>query len=339
MDEIILDENIRTESQEWSWTDLNKKRAYDLLIIIKDVLGDYHPVTVRQVYYQLISSLFIEKDHWYKNGNPTKGYPKDLYQAVVNLLKWMRLHNYVPWSIINDEHRITGENPGWDDAETFLDEIKNGIQNMTENYQRCTSQNQENYIEVWLEKAALQHIVKLITDKYCKRLIVNRGYISMTFLNNYRQRAGQAVKAGQQPVVLYYGDWDPSGVNMIYAGYQTLVDDMEFDNVQFYRGAINPDQFHLIKASPVPIKAKDKRSKKFIEKYGTMAFELDAFHPRQLEEIIEQDILALTNIETLNCEIGLGEKERKRLERLPGIIEKVFENYMSEGMVRTRYKP
>ena len=315
---------------------MNLARARDVKEIVMG-LEKYWGLTVRQVYYQLISSPLIQQNHWFKYGDPAKGRPKDIYLAMGILLKWMRIYVMIPWKSINDEHRIKGEKPGWDDEGAFLDFVKEGINDLCENYRRCNSQNQENYIEVWLEKAALQHIVKEVTNKYCKRLVVNRGYSSITFLNNYRNRARQAVKQGLKPVVLYYGDWDPSGENMLYAGYQTLCDELEFPDADFYRGALNPDQLHLIKADPVILKQDDKRTEKFEKKYGSVAFELDALHPVQLQEIVEKDILSITNMETLRCEIGIGQQEAKRLKRLPGIIEKVIHNFKGGGVVRTRF--
>lgn len=281
MERITLDQTNQANRQEWSWTELMIKRAEDLAEIVNS-LRDYWPLTVRQVYYQLISTHYIQNTHWFKYADPTKGRPKDLFQAVSNQLKWMRIGGKIPWKSINDEHRIAGDKPGWDDMEAFLNYIKDAIDEMSVNYRRCNAQNQENYVEVWLEKAALRHIITPITDMYCKRLIVNRGYASITFLHDFVLRAQEALKAGQKPVVLYYGDWDPSGENMLYASYQTLCKELGFTEATFYRGAINPDQFHLIKADPVILKQEDKRTPEFVEKHGSKAFELDALHPEQL---------------------------------------------------------
>jgi hypothetical protein len=43
------------------------------------------------------------------------------------------------------------------------------------------AQKQGNYIEIWIEKAALLHIVKPVADDFCRRVVVCRGYNSITF--------------------------------------------------------------------------------------------------------------------------------------------------------------
>ncbi len=72
----------------------------------------------------------------------------------------------------------------------------------------------------------------------------------------------------QQPIVLYFGDWDPSGVNMIYAAMQTLTDELDLDMVRYIRAGINPEHFSEIQADPVPINADDTRAKRFVDQHG-----------------------------------------------------------------------
>ena len=239
----------------------------------------------------------------------------------------MRINGLIGWDCINDEHRITSHNPGYEDSNDYIDSMFYTIKYHAANYRRCTAQNQENYIEVWIEKQALFHIVRPVVDKYCRRLIVTRGFDSITYLHSFKERAEEAMDAGQNVVVLYYGDWDPSGEAMIYGAMQTLYEEMDMPEIQFYRGAINPSQFRFIKSDPVPIKASDTRAAQFVKRHGKTAYELDAFHPQKLKDIVEEDIKTFTDIEVLSCELSLEDEDRMRNMRYLELIEKAHKNF------------
>jgi hypothetical protein len=145
-------------------------------------------------------------------------------------------------------------------------------------------------------KEALLHIIKPVADEFCRRVTACRGYNSITFQTQYYERATNALSAGQTPIVLYFGDWDPSGVNMIYAAMQTLTEELGLYKVQYYRAGINPEHFEMIPADPVPTKSKDSRSRRFTEQYGFTAYELDAFHPNQLQQLVRESIGAFTDM-------------------------------------------
>jgi hypothetical protein len=250
-------------------------------------LHNWWPMTARGVYYRLISSDLINQSHWY-----WKGEQVDIYKALVRTLKWMRIDDRLPWNAITDEHRVTTPKVGFTDAREFIDYELGGF---LEGYTRCMAQKQENYIEVGIEKATLLHYVKPVTDTFCRRVVVCRGYNSVTFQTRFYDRATEAINAAQQPIVLYFGDWDPSGVNMIYAAMQTLTEELDLYGVKYFRAGINPEHFQMIPANPVPIKSNDSRSRRFIEQYGTTAYELDALLPEQLQKIVRDSIVAFTD--------------------------------------------
>jgi hypothetical protein len=334
MERIILDLDTKTKRQPWRWTKLKEARASDVLGIAY-ALQEYWPVTERQLYYRLISSNLINQDHWHKDGDPSKEKP-DVYNALSPLLKWMRIDEILPWDVITDEHRILTPKPGFTDIEAFVDQE---LQYFLEGYEKCLAQKQEHYIEVWIEKAALYRIVEPIVSKYCRRLVVCKGYNSVTFQADFYRRAQEALNLGQKPVVLYFGDWDPSGTNMIYAAVQTLEDELGLVEVDYWRCGINPKHFDSIPADPVPIKPSDKRSKRFIELYGKTCYELDAFHPRDLQTIVEDSILTFTNVDVA---VELQKQEGQDRIKLAGVkqqIVPIIKEYINgKRMIRTKFK-
>ena len=80
MNLLILNKNTRSD-RKWSWTKRNKSRADDIIFVAEE-LRQWWPMTARQIYYRLISSQRINRDHWlWKNKRV------DIYQALVRTLK------------------------------------------------------------------------------------------------------------------------------------------------------------------------------------------------------------------------------------------------------------
>ncbi len=75
--------------------------------------------------------------------------------------------------------------------------------------------NQINHVEVWTEKDALSGIFKRVTEKYQIRLVVNKGYTSSSAAYSSYKRFSEAILKGQKVTILYFGDHDPSGLDMV----------------------------------------------------------------------------------------------------------------------------
>lgn len=306
--QLILNEQTRSK-RKGSWTKEKIVRSGDIKAVI-DELKDYWPLTVRQVYYRLISSKCLSNPHWLNKGKQ-KGKPlKDYYAALKPILKWMRIDDYIPFESITDEHRILTQKLGFSNARDFID---NRVGALRIGYDRCNAQKQERHIEIWIEKATLLHIIEPVADEFCRRVMVARGYDSITFQERFYHRAAEALNLGMIPTVLYFGDWDPSGVNMIYAAIQTLTDELGMFGVEYYRCGINPKHFSMIDADPVPIKPKDTRSKKFIKEHGPTAYELDAFHPEQLKILVRDSIKSFTDMINYRANVAFEQIDRRKI--------------------------
>jgi hypothetical protein len=315
-----LNKKTRSERNPWTWTKLNEGRANDLLAIFND-MRKWWPLTARQAYYRLISSERINQSHWFKHGNLSKE-RVDVYPAIIRTLKWMRIDERLPWNAITDEHRITTAKVGFSDKEDF---ISQEMDVFLTGYRKCRAQKQKYYIEVWIEKAALLHIIKPISDYFCRRTVACKGYNSITFQSEFYNRVQEALGYDQQTIVLYFGDWDPSGVNMIYAAMQTLYEELGLFGVNFYHCGINPEHFNQITANPVPIKKTDSRSKRFIEQHGTTAYELDAFHPEQLQVLVREAIEQFTDLDVLEDDLEQEDEDQSDLEILRDDVVQMVE--------------
>jgi len=81
-------------------------RTKEIIKAAYDVLEQYHPMTLRQVYYQLVSKQIIEN-------NQSK------YQSLSNMLVEARQENIIPWEWIEDRVRQPQGVPMWSDLNDF----------------------------------------------------------------------------------------------------------------------------------------------------------------------------------------------------------------------------
>lgn len=301
--------------QKWSWTDKQIEKA-DWVIDVCDELRPYWPLTLRQIYYRLVAGQFIENT-------------KSQYNMLSTLIKWMRIDGRLSWRVIEDRTRTISDKRGWEDVEDF---VSDQLDDFLEYYARCLVQTQGDYLEVWIEKEALYRIVEEKVWPYCLRTVCNKGYASVTFLANFYKRAIEAFKRGLGVRILYFGDLDPSGVQMFEASQETLLLELELYNhynegkLIFERIALNPshiDEFDL-PHDPTAVKMTDPRYKKYVDEYGEIAVELDALHPADLERLVGEAIEERMDMEAFQEQKEIEEQDDEVLNQLREEVIKVI---------------
>ena len=109
--------------------------------------------------------------------------------------------------------------------------------------------------------------------------MVSRGYASLSYL----YEAAQAIRHQGKPAYIYYfGDWDPSGVDIprnIEEQLRLLSDDAD---ITFIRVAVQPWQMDTWHLPTRPTKASDSRSKAFTGE----SVEVDAIPPGELRALV-----------------------------------------------------
>ena len=255
-----------------------------------EVLAANHPMTVRQVYYQLVSRQVIENN-------------RCQYQAVSNLLVDARKDGVVPWHWIEDRLRRPREVDMWDDLADFAETARRA-------YRRDVWQTQPYYVEVWLEKDALSGIFEDALGQYGVTLNVGRGYDGWDSIHNAAERY---LNQGDV-TVLYFGDFDPSGVDMTRSLRDRLAElGAEPDIV---RCALTLDDVTRYKLPPDFTKTTDTRSAAFVKKYGDIAVELDALPVDVLRARLIDEVEARLDLEALAETREVERMERARLVEL-----------------------
>jgi hypothetical protein len=305
--------------RKWSWTDLQKARMKEVIKIADD-LKSYWPLTVRQIHYQ----LFARKIFW-GGRRASKIYPntKSGQGDLIKVAKWARIGEMLSWDSIEDRTRSLYRPYKFEDIQSYL---KNELHYLLSDYKRCLVQDQDVYVELWIEKDALFKIFKNIAQAYCVPVIACKGYDSITYLHHFYDMASKAISQGRTPTVLYFGDLDPSGVAMLESSITTLQDEMGLQGAKFKRMAVNPDQVikYQLPNDPDAGKSKDTRFESYIEKYGYVFVELDALHPHQLEDMARNAIENELNMSSFREQQEIEQFDLNRIDTIRQRVVDVF---------------
>lgn len=152
-------------------------------------------LTLRQLYYQLVKGNVI-RNH------------DTVYKKLGDILDDCRYSGHVDWSAIEDRGRIPK-------LPYFVEGIKDALNDTVNAYRLDRQRGQENVVEVWTEKDALSNILWRVTSEYHVNLVVNKGYTSSSALYGAYGRFTKYLMAGKKITVLYFGDHDPSGLDMV----------------------------------------------------------------------------------------------------------------------------
>lgn len=254
-------------------------------------LSQYLPLTLRQVYYQLVSQEIIENK-------------VTQYQRLSKILKYARIEEKIPWDWIEDRVRKFHDLSGWTSLGSYVNSYLHHIEN---NFNLNLLQDQLVYLEVWIEKDALSTLFTKTTAKYCVPVTVCRGFASVSFLNDFKKRLEE--HDDKIPMMLYFGDWDPSGEAMMKAMKETLEKEMGVYDVDFKRIALTPDDIdeYNLPHNPDACKESDPRYAEYVGKYGKVAVELDALSPDVLVKKIRtaiEDEIDLDKFEAMKEKLG-----------------------------------
>lgn len=282
-----------------NWTGKKKEIFNKIVEVVEDFESQGYKMTLRQLYYQLVSQDIIpNKDSEYKK--------------LGSLLNDSRYYGFVDWNFIEDRVRKPQENPFWDD-------IPDIVNSAIASYRRDRWVDQEYYIEVWVEKDALSGVLLPITQKYHVTLMVNRGYSSASAMHDSALRFIRKENDGKETYILYLGDHDPSGIDMV-RDIETRMS-IFGSEVSVNRIALNMDQIEKFNPPPNPAKITDPRAESYIAQYGHTSWELDALNPKQLNELLNTEIQNFLDIDRYNYWCKLEEYEKNELQKVANTID------------------
>ena len=284
------------------------QRSLTLIDACYDILEEIRPATVRAVCYQ----LFIRK--------LLPSMAKTCTNRVSAQLVYAREQDIIPWDWIVDETR-EAERPGtWVNPESFIPVVM-------QSYRRDRWQMQTHCVEVWAEKGTIRGTLAPVLRDYGVTFRVMHGHASATALH---EAAEESRANSSCLLVLYCGDWDPSGLHM------SEVDIPE--RLERYGGVVDltrvaltvDDTTSALPSFPAADKTKDPRYQWFVERYGQTCWELDALNPVRLRARVAAAIEEYIDWDAwLRCD-EVEQAEQRSLRQILGTWRAVIAGQASQ---------
>lgn len=296
-----------------------------ILEIVDDYSQQGFRLTLRQLYYQLVSRDLIP--------NQEKS-----YKRIGGIVSDARLGGWMDWDAIEDRARRP-------EVPSQFDSVEEIMEVALRQFRLPRFAGQQKYVELWVEKDALAGVLAPIAREYHITLMVNRGYSSTSSMRDCGERIRESCNELEidQAYVLYLGDMDPSGEDMVRDvrmrlhqfvndGVLVLDDDTsgepdslesEFDarirkpelDVYVEKLALTMAQVEEYDPPPNPAKLSDSRAKAYIEKYGTSSWEVDALPPKELRKIITRRLDMLIDRAKMNLVVEREDAQKARMRK------------------------
>jgi hypothetical protein len=150
-----------------------------------------HPITLRGVFYRVVSMGAVEKTD---NG----------YELIGRQLLKLRRGGTIPYDWIIDGVRWINKPDSYDSLDQMLEDA-------AASYRRDLWRNQAVDVHLYSEKDAISSVILPVTRRWDVPLGIVRGYSSESFAWS----AAEAIKASRKRTVYVYqlGDHDPSGID------------------------------------------------------------------------------------------------------------------------------
>jgi hypothetical protein len=259
-------------------------------LIIEVVEQDY-PVSLRGVYYRVVSAGGVDKT-------------EHACRAVGRRLLELRRHGDIPYDRITDGTR-------WVVRPRSYDDLADALTDTAYLYRRNQWRNQAVEVHIFTEKDAITGVIERVTEEWNVPLGVLRGYCSETFAYTM----AQAIVAARKPVYVYQlGDHDPSGVGAWQDFQRKVTEFAPYAEVTFQRLAVTPAQIALYQLPTRPTNKTDTRSRGWVG--GSV--EVDAIPAPTLRNIVSDAIEQHIDPEQLAQIEMFEQSERSILYELAG---------------------
>ena len=294
--------------------------------IIAAYAAQGYDLTLRQLYYQFVSRDLI----------PNR---QSEYKRLGDIINDARLAGLVDWEAIVDRTRSIRALPHWSDPAAIVRAAAAGFA-----VDKWADQPQR--VEVWIEKDAFVGVYEPVCQELDVPLFSCRGYTSQSEVWGAAQRLEAYLQAGQEVVILHFGDHDPSGLDMTRDIEERLRLFLLHDWVRFEgdnhaympleerkawlirehpssgwdtrldvrRLALTWRQVRQYSPPPNPAKSTDARYRKYAEEHGDESWELDALEPTVLGQLVRDEIDIILDRDRWDAAVARENAGAARLE-------------------------
>lgn len=283
----------------------------DMIAKANAVIREYNEqgfnLTLRQLYYQFVSRDSLPQSWADKAGILNR---PESYNKLGDLVSDGRMAGLIDWYSIVDRSRGSYANQHYDRPSKVIEAA-------LATYATDKWENQPHYVEVWVEKEALEDVLARACGPLDVRYFACKGYTSQSAMWEAAQRLVKKRDDGKEVHIIHLGDHDPSGIDMsrdifsrlsLFVGHnKSAPDEMEEGteeegneedsaqnldalHVHVQRIALNMSQVTRYNPPPNPAKTTDSRFKSYQKKYGDESWELDALEPAVLVDLITRAV-------------------------------------------------
>lgn len=288
--------------------------AIDVIQKANTIIASYqkqgYDLTLRQLYYQ-----FVSKD-WIPNAQRE-------YDRLGRIVSDGRRAGLIDWHAIVDRTRSLKGIPHFDSPEEIIDVI-------ADSYHRDKWANQPHRVEVWIEKDALAGVFQRVCNRLDVPYFACRGYPSDSETWAAAQRLLGYIEQDQKPIILHFGDHDPSGIDMT----RDIMEKMRLFGaygVEVRRMALTMEQVDKFRPPPNPAKSRDPRFLGYLQEFGDQSWELDALNPETLASIVSTEIGDIVDPDLWHTIVEDETTERKLLGLVSehwGKVTKLLSKYV-----------
>jgi hypothetical protein len=254
--------------------------ALILIDQINTILDTYeaqgYDLSLRQLYYQLVSRNIVPNtERSYKN--------------VGVIVSDARLAGLIDWDMIKDRGRQMVSNSHWDTPADI-------VRTAAHSFRIDRWADQPNYVEVMVEKQALEGVLIPVCSELDVPFTANKGYSSSSAMYEASKRYQQKLRDGKTLYVLYLGDHDPSGIDMtrdVQDRLDLFISGGSIGDLEVRRLALNMDQVRTLNPPENPAKVTDSRAAGYIRRFGNSSWELDAIEPGALATLVRNAVTTL----------------------------------------------
>ncbi|MEM3046253.1 MAG: hypothetical protein QW057_04115 [Candidatus Bathyarchaeia archaeon] len=273
--------------------------------VVADLRGRGVRPTVRTVFYSLASTGHIPLT-------------RSAYQSLCRHFVTARKEGRATWDGISDEtRRAEGGDNGYYDPVAYGKWWVDYVLNADRKYALPRWKDQPGRVEVWLEKFALADTFRNWLECLNVALVPSRGYASWTLIWEAALRLRETAKP---TVILYFGDFDPSGADI----QRFLKEALEGFNVEaeVRRVAVTKEQVEAYRLPYAPEDAAEaaklQRDPRFRTwPYGLYRVELDALlalQPDEFRRLVEESVNEHFD-QAVYARVRTEEAEAKRVVR------------------------
>lgn len=255
------------------------------------ILAEESPMTVRQLFYRLVSIGEIENS-------------RNDYQRVSTTMTKARNDGRIGFDAIVDRSRPEYSPIVFDDAAQYARVVSKG-------YRKDYWQLQPQRVEVWCEKDSVTGSIEDLTDGLGITVRVARGFLSTTKAHD----VAESIARSEKPMTIFYlGDHDPSG-RLIERDLSERIRDYGA-KFTITRLAIHAADIAKFKLPPLRVKESDSRASSFLRRYSNKCVELDALPPTELRHRIELAVTKMLDLEIWTRAVEVEKAELASIQRI-----------------------